>query len=187
MTYRALMFAAAVLCAAPAVAQNTWDGNGDLNVNINGRNNALTPTVIVTPSGTQDTNLTKVDGVTLGAPSAYGTSPGAVTVPAVNAFVTNPISVAPLSINYAAPTAGTVSATATVVATPGGKTTTVVNATAANGGTLWLNPNGTSAVSGQGIPVAPGNGSANFGTPLANAITGTCSTGTCSYTVTLGN
>lgn len=35
------------------------------------------------------TNITQWASVTLGAPSAYGTSPGAVIVPGVNAFVTN--------------------------------------------------------------------------------------------------
>jgi len=40
-------------------------------------------------SGPWTQNLTQVDGVALGAPSAYGTSPGAVTVVGVNAFITN--------------------------------------------------------------------------------------------------
>lgn len=34
-------------------------------------------------------NLTQWDSTALGAPSAYGTSPGAVNVPGVNAFITN--------------------------------------------------------------------------------------------------
>jgi hypothetical protein len=37
----------------------------------------------------QPINLATVDGTALGAPSAYGTSPGAVNVPGVNAFITN--------------------------------------------------------------------------------------------------
>lgn len=42
-------------------------------------------------------NLTQLDGNALGAPSNYGTSPGAVAVAGVNAYVTNtvPISLAP--------------------------------------------------------------------------------------------
>jgi hypothetical protein len=40
-------------------------------------------------SGPWTQNITQVDGSALGAPSNYGTSPGAVTVPGVNAFVTN--------------------------------------------------------------------------------------------------
>jgi hypothetical protein len=36
-------------------------------------------------------NLTQVNGVALGSPSSYGTSPGVVTVAGVNAFVTNTI------------------------------------------------------------------------------------------------
>ncbi len=44
----------------------------------------------VTQSGGPWTvNLTQVDGIALGAPSAYGTSPGAVNVSGVNAYVTN--------------------------------------------------------------------------------------------------
>lgn len=43
--------------------------------------------------GTQDVNVKNWAGVALGAPSAYGTSPGAVTVPGVNAFVTNTVTV----------------------------------------------------------------------------------------------
>jgi hypothetical protein len=42
-----------------------------------------------TPPANQSVNETQVAGSTLGAPSNYGTSPGAVTVPGVNAFITN--------------------------------------------------------------------------------------------------
>jgi len=47
----------------------------------------------VNVSGTISTNVTEWDGTALGAPSNYGTSPGAVKVPGVNAFVTNPVDV----------------------------------------------------------------------------------------------
>ena len=40
-------------------------------------------------SGTSGVNITQVDGTNLGAPSNYGTSPGAVSVPGVNAYVTD--------------------------------------------------------------------------------------------------
>ncbi len=39
--------------------------------------------------GTANNNITQWDSVALGAPSNYGTSPGAVIVPGVNSFVTN--------------------------------------------------------------------------------------------------
>ncbi len=39
--------------------------------------------------GTTSSNITQWDSVALGAPSNYGTSPGAVVVPGVNSFVTN--------------------------------------------------------------------------------------------------
>jgi hypothetical protein len=42
---------------------------------------------------TQAQNLTQLAGSTLGAPSNYGTSPGAVAVQGVNAFVTNTLTV----------------------------------------------------------------------------------------------
>jgi hypothetical protein len=44
-------------------------------------------------SGPWTQNLTQVNSVALGSPSAYGTSPGAVNVPGVNAFVTNTVAV----------------------------------------------------------------------------------------------
>ena len=51
-------------------------------------------------------DLYEVAGATLGAPSHYGTSPGAVTVLGVNAFVTNTVSIAgTLTNNNAAPAA----------------------------------------------------------------------------------
>lgn len=50
--------------------------------------------LISDPTGNNCAGVTAADnrywaGTTLGAPSAYGTSPGAVNVPGVNAFVTN--------------------------------------------------------------------------------------------------
>ena len=59
-----------------------------------------------TPGGTQDINVKNWDGSALGAPSNYGTSPGAVTVPGVNAFVTN-------TLNSGGFDSGVISATAT--------------------------------------------------------------------------
>lgn len=50
-------------------------------------------TVTITPSGLQNVNVTQWDSVALGAPSAYGTSPGAVNVIGVNAFITNTVPV----------------------------------------------------------------------------------------------
>ena len=44
-------------------------------------------------TGTFNVNLSQLDGTNLGAPSAYGTSPGAVNVPGVNAYVTNTVPV----------------------------------------------------------------------------------------------
>lgn len=46
-----------------------------------------------TAAGTTSSNIIQWGSVTLGAPSNYGTSPGAVVVPGVNAFVTNTVGV----------------------------------------------------------------------------------------------
>lgn len=46
-------------------------------------------TVTTAPPANASTNITEWDSTVLGAPSAYGTSPGAVTVPGVNAYITN--------------------------------------------------------------------------------------------------
>ena len=46
--------------------------------------------LIISPTGSAtSSNITQWASATLGAPSNYGTSPGAVTVPAVNAYITN--------------------------------------------------------------------------------------------------
>lgn len=54
------------------------DVNGNLKVTI--QNSTTSPANV---------NVQQWDGTALGAPSNYGTSPGAVTVPGVNAYVTN--------------------------------------------------------------------------------------------------
>src|SRR5271168_2051508 len=53
------------------------------------QNVTLTGTSTVTISGTSAVNLAQLNGVALGSPSNYGTSPGAVAVQGVNAFITN--------------------------------------------------------------------------------------------------
>ena len=55
-------------------------------------------TVTTTPPSNASTNLSQLDGVALGAPSNYGTSPGAVAVQGVNAFITNLPATQPVSI-----------------------------------------------------------------------------------------
>jgi hypothetical protein len=49
--------------------------------------------VTVAGSGLQNVNVTEWNSISLGSPSSYGTSPGAVEVIGVNAFVTNPVAV----------------------------------------------------------------------------------------------
>jgi hypothetical protein len=60
-------------------------------------------------------NLTQWNGVALGSPSAYGTSPGAVNVPGVNAFITNAVPVTGNFFQATQPINGTVT---TVPANP---------------------------------------------------------------------
>lgn len=57
-------------------------------------------------------NATQLNGVNLGSPSAYGTSPGAVNVPGVNAFITNPVAVTGTFWQATQPVSGTVTANA---------------------------------------------------------------------------
>ena len=71
------------------------DGNGNLLVNVvagggggGGGGGSVTQGTVPWVD-----NITQWASVALGAPSAYGTSPGAVNVPGVNAFVTNTVSV----------------------------------------------------------------------------------------------
>lgn len=47
----------------------------------------------IDPNGNLNNDQQSWAGTALGAPSAYGTSPGAVTVPGVNAFVTNTVGI----------------------------------------------------------------------------------------------
>lgn len=65
--------------------------------------------------GAAATNITQWNSVALGSPSAYGTSPGAVTVPGVNSFVTNTVTVTGAGGTF--PVAGTTSNAGSAVAT----------------------------------------------------------------------
>jgi len=67
-------------------------------------------TVTTTPPSNASTNLSQLDGVALGAPSNYGTSPGAVAVQGVNAFITNTVPVTGTFFQATQPVSGTVTA-----------------------------------------------------------------------------
>lgn len=95
-----LILAASMLFGGPAEAQSfvvgvTACGTAPTTI-VNGRPAYLTVDLngnlcpAASGGGTPvTTNITQWASVALGAPSAYGTSPGAVIVPGVNAFVTN--------------------------------------------------------------------------------------------------
>jgi hypothetical protein len=104
--------------------------------------------------GTQSSNIIQWNGVALGSPSNYGTSPGAVSVIGVNAFVTNTVPVTLTSTTI----------TGTVAATQSGNWTTRIVGNA--GATL-------DAVTG--IATAPTNGIAVLG--VSPSVTPTLSGG----------
>ncbi len=121
------------------------------------------------------------------AAAAGGTGTVSAKLRETTSLLNSILSAVQASINYASSTTGSVSTTATIVATPGAKSTTICNTTASGGATIWLEPHGDTAVIGQGFPASSGNGCVIFGTALVNAITAVSSTGTATYTVTLGN
>lgn len=98
-----------------------------------------------------------------------------------------------ITVTYAAPTSATVSSSATVVARPGLKVTKICNTTSVGGGNIWLNPSGGTATTGTGDEAAVTQASGGqggcviYGGKVAAAITGVCDSGTCNYTVTVGN
>jgi len=69
-----------------------------------------------TVTGTTAVNLTQLNGGALGSGSAYGTSPGAVTVPGVNAFVTNPVVISASNLGVTATGAAAAAVTLTLPA-----------------------------------------------------------------------
>lgn len=108
MYFRFLFALAFVLCLSGGVrAQNTATPVVTGYLSMSGcASPALTPCFVQYGAGggggggsvTQGTtpwvdDITQWANVALGAPSNYGTSPGAVVVPGVNAFVTNPVAV----------------------------------------------------------------------------------------------
>jgi hypothetical protein len=65
-------------------------GTGTLKVDGSGATQPISGSVTANQGGAPwANNITQWDSTALGAPSAYGTSPGAVNVPGVNAYVTN--------------------------------------------------------------------------------------------------
>lgn len=98
-----------------------------------------------------------------------------------------------VTVTYAAPTSGTVSTSAVIVARPGLKVTKICNKTAAGGGNIFLDPSGGTVMAGTGdeagvTQVSGGQGGCViYSGRVASPITGVCDSGTCSYTVTVGN
>lgn len=115
-------------------------------------------------------NLKQVNGVALGSPSNYGTSPGAVSVPGVNAFVTNTVAVNEAQIAGTTTSVGngtTDNGTARVTLSSD-STGQVKLATGANiAGKVGIDQ--TTDVTTNGVEIAPTAGSAAGITPVVSS------------------
>jgi hypothetical protein len=110
--------------------------------------------------------LNEMAGVSLGAPSAYGTSPGAVQVQGVNAFVTGVASTYPTgAVPITASATGTTLATTATLAGTSGKTTYLCG--------LSIRANATAAATGNATVTGTITGTLNFTqwtAPLASGL-----------------
>ena len=133
-----------------------------------------------TPAANASTNITQWNGVALGSPSAYGTSPGAVNVPGVNAFVTNSVAVTGTFFQATQPVSGTVTsdivghAGAVLDGTAGTPSAGVLTVQGVSGGTaipVSFTPSGTQVVTGNKTNNNAAPGATNIGTlgAIANA------------------
>src|SRR5271168_161356 len=128
------------------------------------QNVTLTGTSTVTISGTAAVNLTQLNGVALGSPSNYGTSPGAVSVQGVNAFITNTVPVTLTSTTITGTVAVTQSTSPWVVSLT---STTITGTVAVTQSGTWTNRivgNAGSTLDASVTPnTAPTNGLAILG------------------------
>src|SRR5271163_1178819 len=140
------------------------------------QNVTLTGTSTVTISGTAAVNLTQLNGVALGSPSNYGTSPGAVSVQGVNAFITNTVPVTLTSTTITGTVAVTQSTSPWVVSL----TSTTIT------GTVAVTQSGTWTVQQGGAPWSQvGTLTHNNAAPAANnvgALVAVASTAAPTYT-----
>jgi len=90
------------------------------------------------------------------------------------------------TVTWIAPTSASITTSGTVVAA-GPAVSVITNATATGGGPLTLNLFGGTAVANVGIPLASGASMTVSGQPAGTAITGICSTGTCSAAIQSGS
>ena len=97
-----------------------------------------------------------------------------------------PVTANPKTITWIAPTSASITSSGTVVAA-GPAVSVITNATASGGGTLTLNLFGGTAVANVGIPLQPGQAATITGQPTGTAITGICSTGTCTVAIQSGS
>lgn len=118
-----------------------------------------------------------------GASGPAAWQPASATNPC---YMAGTIVVTTKPVTWIAGTSGTLTASATVVAA-GPTISIITNTTAAGGGTLSLSLAGGTAVNGAGIPLAPQQPVSVYGQPTGTAITGVCSTGTCSFAVQSGS
>src|SRR5271154_1895204 len=138
------------------------------------QNVTLTGTSTVTISGTAAVNLTQLNGVALGSPSNYGTSPGAVSVQGVNAFITNTVPVTLTSTTITGTVAVTQSTSPWVVSLT---STTITGTVAVTQSGTWTVQQGGAPWSSNVTEVAGvtlgATAVTNFGTaPAATAVMG---------------
>ena len=119
--------------------------------------------------------------------SASGGTGSAVTVsaPLGAQLKAASVSTTGATVTWIAPTSASITSSGTVVAA-GPAVSVITNATASGGGILTLNLFGGTAVANVGVPLQPGASATISGQPAGTAITGICSTGTCTVAVQSG-
>jgi hypothetical protein len=119
-----------------------------------------------------------------GCQDVTATFPLPTVLPGVVPGAPLPVTVSPRVITWIAPTSGSVTASGTVVAA--GPTVSIITNTT-GGARLTLNLAGEAAVDNVGIPLGAGERVTINGQPTGTAITGVCSTGTCTFAVQSGS
>jgi hypothetical protein len=133
--------------AIPSSQSGTW------NVGLSAGANTIG--AVTQASGPWTSNVTQVAGSALGAPSNYGTSPGAVAVTGVNAFITNVAAVTTQATGFGAVIGFQQSATASAVALASNASHSFcVQALPANTINVYVGPSGITTSTG--FPLQPG-------------------------------
>lgn len=151
--------------------------------------NGQTQMTCITATSTTTVNMVggvgQASGGGGGGSSGGATSNVSIVSPLGSQLKAASVSETPATVTWIAPTSASITSSGTVVAA-GPAVSVITNATAAGGGTLTLNLFGGTAVANVGIPLQPGASVTVSGQPAGTAITGICSTGTCTVAVQSG-